>query len=77
MPTKSKLFQNHKCYGLKRPRININGENIFVGPSNFNGKIGFEDFVSPHIKNSDTWKDRYSFVEFGIDAVKIEYYSKK
>ncbi len=65
---------NRNCLG---PHHHINGENIFVGPSNFNGKIGFEDFVSPHIKNSDTWKDRYSFVEFGIDAVKIEYYNKK
>lgn len=44
---------------------------IFVGPSTFNGRKGFEDFVNPELLTEDTWTDDYSFVPFGCGAIEI------
>lgn len=44
---------------------------IFVGPSTFSGKKGFEDFVNPDLLSEDTWTEDYSFIPFGCSGVKI------
>lgn len=43
----------------------------FVGPSTFNGKKGFEDFVNPEFISDDTWTDQYSFIPFGCSGVEM------
>lgn len=59
---------NRNLFG---PHHHIKGNNIFVGPSIFNGVKGFEDFVSPDIVEHNTWTDRYSFIPFGCDSFVI------
>lgn len=43
----------------------------FVGPSTFNGKKGFEDFVNPEFISDDTWASQYSFTPFGCSGVEV------
>lgn len=59
---------------LMGPHHHINGEPNFVGPSTFQGRRGFEDFVSPWIRGDDTWTDNYAFVPYELGAVAVRRY---
>lgn len=59
---------------LLGPHHHINGENIMVGPSTFQGRKGFEDFVSPWVQDSDTWTDDYAVIPLDIGTVQINRY---
>ena len=59
---------------LLGPHHHIAGENYFVGLSTFKGRLGFEDFVTPDIRDEDTWTDDYAFIPFGIREVNLRYY---
>lgn len=61
---------------LLGPHHHINGENYFVGLSIFKGQRGFEDFVTPEIRDENTWTDNYSFIPFGIEETVLRYYSE-
>ncbi len=67
-------------YGSNRnlfgPHHHIKGEPIFVGPSTFKGRKGFEDFVSTDIVEEKTWTDEYALVPFGLEGIKIKYIQK-
>lgn len=49
---------------LLGPHHHIGGEVAMVGPSTFRGRRGFEDFVSPQIRQDDTWTDDYNVIPF-------------
>ena len=69
-PNKIRIELNGSNRNLFGPFHHIKGEPIFVGPSTFSGIAGFEDFVSPEIKEGmNTYTDSYSFVPFGIKKV--------
>lgn len=61
---------------LMGPHHHIRPNAAMVGPDTFVGKHGFEDFVSPDIKDEDTWQDLYSFVPFGCDGFVLIYERK-
>ena len=50
---------------------------VFVGPSTFAGKRGFEDFVNPELVSEDTWTGDYSFVHFGCSGAEVIECAKK
>ena len=54
------------------PHHHVKGKVCFVGTSTFKGKRGYEDFVSPELKDPSTWTDSYSFVPFGLGGISIE-----
>lgn len=56
---------------LLGPHHHIKGITAMVGPSTFEGKLGFEDFVNPEIKTSNTWTDNYSFIPFGCSGFRV------
>ena len=56
---------------LLGPHHHIKGETAMVGPDTFEGKLGFEDFVSPEITTKSTWTDLYHFVPFGCSGIRI------
>lgn len=62
---------------LMGPHHHINGENIMVGPSTFQGHKGFEDFVSPWVQDADTWTDDYAVIPLDIGTVQINRYRMK
>lgn len=64
---------------LLGPHHHIKGVPAIVGPDTFEGRFGFEDFVSPDIDSkSETWDNGYYFVPFGCEEIKIiEYKTNK
>lgn len=59
------MGSNRNVFG---PHHHVQGENIFVGPSIFNGVKGWESFGNPEL-DTDTWTDCYNFVKFGFSEV--------
>lgn len=62
---------------LLGPHHHVKGRNMFVGVHTFLGTYGFEDFVSPELRDKNTWNDEYSFVPFNCGNVFLEFYDKK
>lgn len=66
------------AYGNNRnllgPHHHKRGQLYFVGPSSFNGKKGFEDFVSPEVKERDVWTDNYSFSDLSVGGITVKEY---
>ena len=56
---------------LLGPHHHIKGETAIVGPDTFEGRKGFEDFVSPDVREENTWTDSYHFIPFGCGRIKI------
>lgn len=56
---------------LLGPHHHIKGETTIVGPDTFEGRRGFEDFVSPDVREENTWTDSYHFIPFGCGRIKI------
>ena len=62
------LGNNRNLFG---PHHHIKGETAIVGPDTFEGRKGFEDFVSPDIRDKNTWTDSYHFIPFGCGRIKV------
>ena len=55
---------------LLGPHHHRNGENFLVGPATFNGTYApLEEFMSPWIREYNTWTDAYGVIPFGIQDI--------
>lgn len=65
------LGSNRNLFG---PHHHVAGNPPFVGPHTFAGQRGYEDFVSPEIRQEETWTDQYAFIPYHAGEIWLDYY---
>lgn len=65
------LGSNRNLFG---PHHHVAGNPPFVGPHTFAGQRGYEDFVSPEIRQEETWTDQYAFIPYHAGKIWLDYY---
>lgn len=59
------------CRNVFGPHHHLKGEVTFVGPTSFTDRIGWVDAGATRI-----WTDRYAFLRYGLDNLRIEAYEE-